>query len=214
MDTQTAPQPDRAEERRQQIMEAALACFSRKGYHKTTMDDIVTESGLSKGTLYWYFKSKDELFFSLVTAFFLEMRQDIDAILAQYTSAPDKLRALTDGFTGFFDEMGEFLNVFFEFWMQSALNEQLNQLFHSMLSQYRGAIAGIIEEGIEAGEFKTVDASHLAVTVMAAYDGLWFYKMLMPDEIDLGQASQAFIETLLGGLAANRQERQGRNNDP
>jgi len=53
-------------ERRQQILSAAMNCFLAKGYHRATMDDIVAESGLSKGTLYWYFKSKKELFLALV----------------------------------------------------------------------------------------------------------------------------------------------------
>ncbi|GAB4542577.1 MAG: TetR/AcrR family transcriptional regulator [Anaerolineae bacterium] len=208
MGTQNTPQPDRAQERRQQILDAALACFARKGYHKTTMDDIVTESGLSKGTLYWYFKSKDELFFSLINSFFLAMQQDLDGIFEQPVSASDKLRTLAHEFARFYEEVAEFLNVFFEFWMQGTLNEQLNQLFHGMLTRYRGMIAGIIEEGVKAGEFKTVDAGQLALSVMAAYDGLWFYKMLMPDLVDLDRASQVFIETLFSGLAANEQ-RQG-----
>jgi len=203
MDTRATPQPDRVQERRQQIMQAAMSCFARKGYHKTTMDDIVAESGLSKGTLYWYFRSKDELFFSLVNSFFLEMQQDIDAIFEQDTSATDKLRSIAYEFARSYEEVAEFLNVFFEFWVQGTLNEQLNQLFHSMLVEYRGKLAGIIEEGVKAGEFKKVDADQLAVTVMAAYDGLWFYKMLMPDEVDLDRASRAFIETLFTGLAAD-----------
>ena len=203
MNAQTTPQPDRAQERRQQIMDAALNCFARKGYHKTTMDDIVAESGLSKGSLYWYFKSKDELFFSLINSFFLEIQQDMDAIFEQPTSATDKLRALSHEFASFYEEVAEFLNVFFEFWMLGALNEQLNHLFHDMLSRYRGVIASIIEDGINAGEFKEVNADQLAVTVMAAYDGLWFYKMLMPNQVDLDRASQTFIETLFVGLAAD-----------
>ena len=206
MDTQAIPQPDRAKERRQQIMQAAMACFARKGYHKTTMDDIVAESSLSKGTLYWYFKSKDELFFSLVNAFFLEIQQDLDAIFDQPSSATEKLRTLAHEFARFYEEVAEFLNVFFEFWIQGTRNEQLNQLFHSMLSQYRGIIAGIIDEGFKTGEFKEVDADQLAIAMMAAYDGLWFYKMLMPGEVDLGQASGTFIETLLSGLSAHGQE--------
>jgi hypothetical protein len=43
MDAQPESQPDRTEERRKQIMDAAVACFARKGYHNTTMDDIVAE---------------------------------------------------------------------------------------------------------------------------------------------------------------------------
>jgi AcrR family transcriptional regulator len=204
MDTQTSPRSDRTEERRKQIMDAALACFARKGYHNTTMDDIVAESGLSKGTLYWYFKSKDDLFFSLVKSFFLDMRQDFENILEQPTTSSGKLRAIAQGFVQFFQETESFFNVFFEFWMQSALNEELNQLSSNILVQYREVLAGIIAEGIRTGEFKAVDASQLALAVMAVYDGLAFYMMLMPDEVELERASQVFIETILSGLAATR----------
>ena len=54
--------PETLEERRAQILQAASTCFSRKGYHQTTMDDIVEEAGLSKGGVYWHFSSKKELF--------------------------------------------------------------------------------------------------------------------------------------------------------
>jgi AcrR family transcriptional regulator len=201
-----APKVDVSAERRAQIMQAALACFARKGYHRTTMDDIVAESGLSKGTLYWYFKSKDDLFMSLVKSFFLDMRQDIGVILERYTTASSKLRAMAQGFVESFRAIEDVFNVFVEFWMQSSLSAELNQLFSNILVQYREVIAGIIAEGIGTGEFKAVDASQLAWAVMAVYDGLAFYMMLMPDEVDVDQASQAFTETLLSGLAADGSE--------
>ncbi len=60
-----------AEERRSQILKAALRCFAHHGYHQTTMDDIVEESGLSKGTLYWYYESFEE-YDSLISAIIQE----------------------------------------------------------------------------------------------------------------------------------------------
>jgi AcrR family transcriptional regulator len=47
--------------RRQQILDAAIECFSRQGFHPTTMQDIIRESGLSSGSIYMYFASKEEL---------------------------------------------------------------------------------------------------------------------------------------------------------
>jgi TetR/AcrR family transcriptional regulator, transcriptional repressor of aconitase len=49
------------DERRQQIQVAAIACFSRQGFHQTSMQDIIKESGLSSGAIYTYFESKEEL---------------------------------------------------------------------------------------------------------------------------------------------------------
>ncbi|MCM6773633.1 TetR/AcrR family transcriptional regulator [Nocardia sp. CDC159] len=53
------------ERRRQQILDAALECFARKGFHATSMQDVFTEAGLSAGAVYRYFKSKDELIAAL-----------------------------------------------------------------------------------------------------------------------------------------------------
>lgn len=50
-------------ERKEEILQAALKCFSEKGYHDTGMDNIIREFGLSKGAIYWYFKSKRDIFF-------------------------------------------------------------------------------------------------------------------------------------------------------
>ena len=76
-------------ETRQRILEAALSCFMRQGYNSTTMDDIAGESGTSKGTLYWYFKSKEELFESAIRSFFEEdvMTETLTAIDTAPTAA-------------------------------------------------------------------------------------------------------------------------------
>ena len=52
------PRPDIQGERKKQILDAAMTVFAQKGFHQARMDDIVEQSGLSKGTIYWYFKSK------------------------------------------------------------------------------------------------------------------------------------------------------------
>ena len=56
-----AARRDVSAERKNQILDAAMVVFARSGFHEARMDDIVQESGLSKGTLYWYFKSKEEI---------------------------------------------------------------------------------------------------------------------------------------------------------
>jgi AcrR family transcriptional regulator len=181
--------PNPTEERRRQIMEAALACFVRKGYHKTTMDDIVAECGLSKGTLYWYFENKDDLFVSLIKSYFFDVRQGTDAVLQQYPTASGKLRGLAQAFVEFFKVGGEYFSVLFEFWLQSALRDELNQFMSTALSQYR-----------------QVNAEQIALAAMAAFDGLSFYAILIPDEVDLEQTCHTFVETLLSGLLAGGEE--------
>ena len=74
-----------------------------------------------------------------------------------------------------------------------------------MLTQSKEVIAGIIEEGISNGEFRSVDTDQLAWAMMAAYDGLAIYITLIP-AIDVERVSQVLVERLLSGLVADEQQ--------
>jgi AcrR family transcriptional regulator len=193
------PRPDVSVERRAQIIEAALACFMRKGFNNTTMDDIVTESGLSKGSLYWYFESKDELFSEALMSLFAQVGEETFVAVAQCTTASDKLRALGQAAVKICRLLEGYFGLFLEFWASSSQREKTGQFWLTALEQYMGIVVGIVEEGVESGEFKPVDAEALAWAMMAAYDGLAAYSMFMPD-LDLERISQVFVETLLHGL--------------
>ena len=196
-----SPKVDVADERRAQIMEAALACFTRKGYNNTTMDDIAAESGLSKGSLYWYFKGKDDLFAAALMSVFINVGREAVAALEQCTTASDKLRAMAQAAIDFSKVAEGFFSLFLEFWASSPRREEAGQMWVSLLTQYKDVVVEIIEEGVRDGEFKPVDAEQLVWAIMAAYDGLAAYVMFIPD-MDLERISQIFIETLLNGLAA------------
>ncbi|MFF2087011.1 TetR/AcrR family transcriptional regulator [Nocardia sp. NPDC058176] len=69
------------ERRREQILEAALRCFARKGFHETSMQDVFTESGLSAGAVYRYFTSKDEIIGALLGRTMLPLRNRLAEII-------------------------------------------------------------------------------------------------------------------------------------
>ena len=69
------------ERRRQQILDAARICFVRKGFHQTSMQDVFTESGLSAGAVYRYFKSKDELVIALASTAAGDIRAEMTAVI-------------------------------------------------------------------------------------------------------------------------------------
>jgi len=200
-----SPKVDVADERRAHIMQAALTCFTRRGYNNTTMDDIAAKSGLSKGTLYWYFKSKDDLFAAAIRSFLMDVGEGAVAALEQCTTASDKLCALAQSAANLSKKVEGFFSLFLEFWASSPRREEAGQLWVGLLTQYKDVVVEVIEEGVRNGEFKPVDAEQLVWALLAAYDGLAAYIMLIPD-MDLEQISQVFIETLLDGLAADRSE--------
>ena len=86
-----APRPDVSAERTEQIVEAAIAVFSRLGFHKARMDDIAREASLSKGTLYWYFESKDAITKALLQHLFEQEVQEVTTMLAAEGSVSERL---------------------------------------------------------------------------------------------------------------------------
>ncbi|WP_449623187.1 TetR/AcrR family transcriptional regulator [Robertmurraya sp. Marseille-Q9965] len=82
------------QEQKNKVLNSALACFSSKGYEAATIDDIVTHSEISKGTIYKLFKSKEEIYIELIHKNTDEFIEAIRTILAKYTTAKGKLSAL------------------------------------------------------------------------------------------------------------------------
>lgn len=194
------------EDRREQILKAAIACFARKGYHLTTMDDIVAESGLSKGSLYWHYKNKKDLFLSIMASYFEQIGAGLEAAVARPAdlTATAKLNRLAEAFLlalspGTSDPI---LNVFIDFYAETRHDAEVNAFLRRVLTPYLEMLSAIIQQGIAAGEFKPIDARHLAVALMAAYDGLYLYRMMLADQYDWRQVSQVFVNTLLHGLRA------------
>ncbi|MGC9394536.1 MAG: TetR/AcrR family transcriptional regulator [Anaerolineae bacterium] len=194
--------PDLATERRAQIIEAALACFTRKGYVHTTMDDIVAESGLSKGSIYWYFKSKDEIFKATVVATAANVVGEQWDQFQSIETATAKLQTAAQLMSDFCQEIAQYFGLVLEFWSQSERRDEEMRFWAEMLSPYQQTLAALFKEGIQTGEFREVDADALAWIILSAYDGLAVYSMMMP-EMNVAEVSKAFIDTLLKGLQAD-----------
>jgi len=198
-----SPKPDVSVERKQQIYQAALACFNRKGYYQTTMDDIVAESGLSKGALYWYFDSKKALFISLLSDFMTPMGQEWEAIVEDPAmTATQKLKKMLAYFRAQFDEMVEFFGLVIEAWAQTHFDDDVQRLTHDLYKSYQVFLERIIEDGIAQGEFRQADVASTSAVILTLFDGLTLAvgaRMLDQEADDLMAAAEALV---LHGLGA------------
>jgi len=192
------------EERRQQILEAALAVFSQKGYHATNVSDVAAQAGVSQGTIYWYFDSKDELFEAGILFAFSQFGEGSLESLLECATAADKLRLLAVSMEDFAEVAEGLFMLFLGYWASSDQREESAKIWTDLLTQYKNIVVAIIQEGIDNGEFKPVDAEGLVWALLAAYDGLAAYAAFMPD-FDLKAANRAFVDTLLSGLLVDEQ---------
>jgi AcrR family transcriptional regulator len=167
------PRPDVSEERKAQIYEAALACFGRQGYHRTTMDDIVAESGLSKGSLYWYFDSKKDLFLSLFQEVMGQFAQVWEVIVTnEEANAREKLLASLALIRIEFEEMVPFFGIMMEAWTLTRHDEDAERLTRELYEPYVDMLARIVEEGVASGEFHVDSPSVTALVILTLFDGI------------------------------------------
>ncbi len=195
---------NRKNKTRIQILQSALTCFADKGYHQTAMDDIVTASGLSKGALYWHFKSKQELFIALLEWFFAEFGEEVTHSWQDTMNASEKLRVMMNTSLVSSEQFTPFFRVFLDFWAQTSEDEKVLQIFDGVLQSFWQKIQLIIEEGIATGEFRPVNASQLALSFLGMLDSLFLYKTLLGDNVDMRGSAETALDVILTGL--NRQE--------
>lgn len=176
------------ERRRQQIMVAAKRVFSEKGFSKATMEDIAQEAELSPGTLYLYFKNKEELYASLSLRILQYLLLRIEHVNAVKGSGPDeKLKQLMDAMY----DVYEFdpLTIINMFHLQSS--ETLKNLSPQLLAEIKdlsgksmGAISQIFKDGVAQGVFINRHPVALADTFWSIFSGviLWLTSKKLIDE--------------------------------
>jgi TetR/AcrR family fatty acid metabolism transcriptional regulator len=147
--------PDR-EHKRQAILQAAGQVFARKGFEPATLEAVAREAGLAKGTLYLYFKNKEDLYFHTV----LHMLESLQACILQQAErsvgALDKMRAIALGQFDFFLRHRDTLQLFASF-SSPSLARLHKRLIAPMMDKWAGhvqLIAELVEEGKRTGALR------------------------------------------------------------
>jgi AcrR family transcriptional regulator len=176
------------ERRRQQIMVAAKRVFSEKGFNKATMEDIAQEAELSPGTLYLYFRNKEELYASLSLRILQYLLMRIEHVNSMISAAPDeKLKALMDAMY----DVYEFdpLIIINMFHLQSSetlknLSPQLLEEIIELSGKSMGSIAQIFKEGVSQGLFLDRHPVALTDTLWSLFSGviLWMTSKRLVNE--------------------------------
>ena len=199
----------RKEARPQEILEAALAVFAEKGFAAARMDEVARRAGVTKGTIYLYFPSKEELFKSLV-------REAIGGTLAQVT-------AYADAYEGSARELLVMVLRAIGTLMRTSDRVVLPKIilaesgnFPELVRFYRfeiiekglGLFKALIARGIAQGEFRDVPPEHAARLCVAPLllGALWrvTFAPFDPEPYDIGALIETHVDVLLRGL-----EREG-----
>jgi len=196
MDSQT----DLKQERRKQILDAAEKVFIQRGFNKARMDDIVTESGLSKGALYWYFKSKDEIILALMDRFFSGEMQAEEELISNEGDARQQLEAFFDAA---FDDVRRFeerMSLGYEFFSLAARTEEVRDAIRGYYRRYQATLSQIIQQGIDSGEFISIDPDDAATAVISIVEGMALMWFIDPELLDWDRIGDLPTRIFLQGI--------------
>jgi AcrR family transcriptional regulator len=187
---------------KKKILEAAAKCFSERGYTKTTMDKIAEEAGVSKGTLYWYFKSKEDLFVELKVRHIARVLKQLEELFAQKKTFDLKLmEAIAMYFSSLVPENREVARLNAEFLAEATKIPKLNKMLRDQYERIQGLITSTIEEAIEKGELrKDIDPKLISMILLAMLDGLELQWGILEIDFDWERIKTTILDVLMRGL--------------
>jgi TetR/AcrR family acrAB operon transcriptional repressor len=193
---------DRTSERRAQILQAAAAVYARQGIDGARMDDIVAEAGLSKGTLYWYFDSKDDitiaLFNEMISGEFELLRQLLDA----EGTVIERLERFFDVHASILQANPMSGKLGIEFYAIAGKLDKVHELVRRYYDEFVEAVLTLVKQGEERGELHVERPRELAANLVALVEGSSLLWALDFKEVDLAQQFRNAIALLFDGLRA------------
>ena len=191
------------QERTNQILDAAMGVFARQGFDAARMEDIAAASGLSKGSLYLHFRSKDDLIAGLLDRLFADSLSRLGDGDATASPPAAMLAAVFHGMAEEMARLAPILPIWFEFYAVAGRKAAVRERLARYFDQFRDAIATIVNAGIATGEFESVDASQAAVAIIAQLEGTAILWAVDPATIDpathLNGAARLFLAALARG---------------
>jgi AcrR family transcriptional regulator len=188
------------EARRRQIVDAAVACFARDGFHQATMQDICREARLSPGAVYRYFSSKDELIEAIA-----DERHTREA---GYMSQAHEVGGGVEGLRAFgrvsfksLDDADERLRrrLGVQVWAEAVRNPAISKIIMRGIDRSREVMALLVREAQDRGELpRELDADSLARALLALFQG-FILQQAWDERVDV-DAFLGTVETLVDAL--------------
>lgn len=192
------------ENKRQELLASAMACFAEKGYQSATIDDIVARSGMSKGAVYNYFNSKEEIYLTLLSQATEKSFERVKAEINKKSTAKEKLEQMFNIYSdiSYRDQAwSDRSRVQMEFYLNAPRNEELNERMRERGEMFRHFIVEIIEEGKRSGEFKeAVDSYLVAESYWSFTDGMFLHLLVEKDQYPFKNLYQTVGQMILSHI--------------
>ncbi|AKH84845.1 TetR family transcriptional regulator [Streptomyces sp. CNQ-509] len=189
--------------RRRQILDGARRCFTRNGFHATSMQDVFQETGLSSGAVYRYFRGKNDLITAVAEEAFERMRLAFES--ASHEAPLRPLADVIDGVlthvleeqarTSGVDRPGAFAELIVQVWSETLRDEGLAATLNAGYDRMRAMWGKVVRTYQEAGHLRAdVPTDHLVRALMALVQGFILQQAVFKDvEAELRSGLRALL---------------------
>jgi len=197
------------DKKKDMILQAAMKLFAKKGIAATKMEDVAVAAKIAKGTIYEYFKSREELLDLAFNYLLVLVNRLVRQRMAEASTPEEKIKA---GFLAYLDTaalgIGDYLEILPDLWsygvrakdVEKEITFDLSWIYH----QFREQFSEAIKRGITEGRFREMDADAAASLVVAAADGLYLQWMADRNRFELKKWAENFIEIFISGIIKAR----------
>ncbi len=195
------PRPDVSAERKAQILAAAMTAFAENGFEKTRMEDVASLAGLSKGTLYWYFNSKEEVFSAIQADLMKNQFGWLQEAAEAEGPVAERLQQFVGRFSSELETLVQVQPLMFEIFALIWREEEGRRNIQERFLEVKALLIQMLQEAIASGEFRSdINVRETAVALMAMHEGLELIWLMAPDQIDLPAMKQKLLGEILAGL--------------
>jgi AcrR family transcriptional regulator len=186
---------------RDQILRTAADLFRERGYRASTLDHIAARLGMSKASLYTYFRAKDEMLAAISRETIEGFTRELGLVLRSDLAPEEKLRRIVREHVRFVIANRSFLTVFFS--EESSLPVRFARALAAQKDRYDKGVESVIAEGIRRGVFRDVPPRLVVFGLLGMLN--WLYKWYNPrGRWGAEEISGAFLAVLEGGLLRQR----------
>lgn len=187
--------------RRSEILGAAERLFASKGFHNTTMAEIAQESEFAIGTLYQFFKNKEDLYYTMVIEKLDLLYSSIGNNVHRFRDSLKKIEGLIKTQLSFFQDNRDFFAIFIKERgsLEATVNEDFGEVLRQKYLSFIDLVVDVMLEGIRQSKLKDLDAREMAWALLGIINSFVFQWIINPQKVSLVSKSVVIMDLFLRG---------------
>ena len=190
----------RSEETRSNILDASISLFASQGFERTTVAEICSKAGVSKGAFFHHFPTKQDVFMQVLENWLASLDVQLKVMMDSSNSVSDGLVQMAGIGREVFNQSNGQLGMFLEFWEQSRHDPEVWKVTVAPYRKYTQLFAFYLRKGIEQGSVEPVDPDVAARMIVAMAVGFLLQNLMDPQATDWKNTVVDSMNLLLNGL--------------